>query len=346
MIDSDLNFILNSLNNWEKFAGKTILVTGANGFLPAYMIETLINLNENFLKNSPCKIIALVKNSEHAKIRFSNYLNDKNFSLLIQDVSSKINLNKNININFIIHAASLASPKFYNDDPLAVALPNILGTINTLDLAKENELDGYLYFSSGEVYGDTSSKNKIDENSYGSLNSLSLRSCYAESKRMGENLCISYANKYKIPVKIARPFHTYGPGMKLDDGRVFADFVSDIVNNRNIVIKSDGSVERPFCYIADATVAFFKILLNGENNNAYNVANPYESFSIIDLAQLLVETFSQKKIKVVFSNHDQKYLKTQVKKYIVDISKIKKLNWTPITSAKDGFMKTVKSYEN
>lgn len=346
MIKSDLNFIFNSLNDWDKFASKTILVTGANGFLPAYMIETLLNLNETFLQNSPCKIIALVKNFKHAKIRFSNYLKNKNFSLLIQDVSNKININKNTNINYIIHAASPASPKFYNDDPLSVSLPNILGTINTLELAKENELDGYLYFSSGEIYGDTSSSNIIDENSYGSLSSLSLRSCYAESKRMGENLCISYANQYKIPVKIVRPFHTYGPGMKLDDGRVFADFVSDIINNRNIVIKSDGSTERPFCYLADATVAFFKILLYGENNNAYNVANPYESFSIIDLAQLLVEIFSQKKIKVEFSNHDQKYLKTKVKKYIVDISKIKKLNWTPLTSIKDGFIKTVKSYEN
>ena len=96
MINSDLNLILKSFNDWDKFASKTILVTGANGFLPAYMVETLMNLNEDILQNSPCKIIALVKNYKHAKIRFSNYINNKNFSLLNQDVSNKINIKKNI----------------------------------------------------------------------------------------------------------------------------------------------------------------------------------------------------------------------------------------------------------
>ena len=342
MILEDFNQIKNSSIDWNRFANKTILITGANGFLPAYMVETLLLLNNDILKYSPCKVIALVRNEKHTKERFSNYLSDENLKIIVQDVANEINLIEKI--DYIVHAASPASPKYYNIDPVGVIMPNVLGTKNTLELARKNNIEGYLYFSSGEVYGQLNDGEVVNEDKYGYLDPTSVRACYGESKRMGENLCVSYGHQYNIPIKIVRPFHTYGPGMKLDDGRVFADFVKNIVNNEDIEMKSDGSARRAFCYLADATVGFFKILLDGEKNNAYNMANAKAIISIKDLATILVNMFPEKKLKAVFSEQSKDYLQSPVKGNSVDTSKLEKLGWKPSVSIEDGFNKTIRSY--
>lgn len=343
MILEDFNQIKNSSIDWNRFANKTILITGANGFLPAYMVETLLLLNNDILKYSPCKVIALVRNEKHIKERFSNYLSDENLKIIVQDVANQININEKI--DYIIHAASPASPKYYNIDPVGVIMPNVLGTKNTLELARKNNIEGYLYFSSGEVYGQLNDGEVINEDKYGYLDPTTVRACYGESKRMGENLCVSYGHQYNIPVKIVRPFHTYGPGMKLDDGRVFADFVKNIVNNEDIEMKSDGSATRAFCYLADATVGFFKILLEGKNNNAYNLANSNGVISIKDLATELVNMFPEKGLKAIFAEQNKDYLQSPVKGNSVDTSKLESLDWKATTTIKDGFKKTIRSYK-
>lgn len=342
MYKEDFEFIKQSKISWSSFINKTILITGANGFLPAYMVETLLLLNKDILQKSPCKVMALVRNEKHTHERFEDYLDDKNFEIIIQDVASEININQKI--DYIVHAASPASPKYYNIDPVGVIMPNILGTKNTLDLGRKNNIEGYLYFSSGEVYGQLDDGEVIMEDNYGYLDPTSIRACYGESKRMGENLCVSYGHQYNLPVKIVRPFHTYGPGMKLDDGRVFADFVKNIVNNENIEMKSDGSAMRPFCYLADATIAFFTVLLNGEKNNAYNMANAKATISIKELATILVNMFPEKKLKAVFAEQNKDYLQSPVKGNSVDTTKLEKLGWNPTVSIEDGFKKTIRSY--
>lgn len=342
MILEDFEQIVSSPLSWNNFNNKVILITGANGFLPAYMVETLLFLNRDILKKSPCKVLALTRNENHAKERFVDFLNDINFELVVQDVSKELLISEKI--DYIIHAASPASPKYYNVDPVGVIMPNILGTKNTLDLAIKNKVDGYLYFSSGEVYGQSINNDNITETNYGYLDPTSIRACYGESKRMGENLCVSYGHQFNIPVKIVRPFHTYGPGMKLDDGRVFADFVKNIVNNEDIEMKSDGSAVRPFCYLADAVAAYFTILLNGKNGEAYNVANPNQTISMKDLAIILINLFPEKKLKVIVTNQNENYLKSPITIQTPDISKIQLLGWYPSTNIKDGFNKTIRSY--
>lgn len=342
MLQEDFNQIKNSSINWKRFENKTLLITGANGFLPAYMVETLLLLNETILKNSPCKVIALVRNKKHTIERFSKYLNDKNLEIVVQDVSDEINILQKI--DYIIHAASPASPKYYKIDPVGVSLPNILGTKHTLELARKNDVEGYLYFSSGEVYGQLADGEIVTESTYGYLDPISIRACYGESKRMGENLCISYGHQYRIPVKIVRPFHTYGPGMKLDDGRVYADFVKNIVYDENIDMKSDGSALRAFCYLSDATVAFFKVLLEGEINQAYNVANNHEMISIKNLASILVNLYPEKELEVVIAKQHPNYFQSLIKGNTVDTTKIEKLGWKAKISIRDGFKKTIGSY--
>src|SRR3546814_1330299 len=123
---------------------------------------------------------------------------------------------------------------------------------------------GFLFISSSEVYGAVSQEAPLEEKHYGVIDPATLRACYAESKRMGETMCIAWHQQYGIPTFIARPFHTYGPGLVPSDGRVFSDFVFNIVRNENIVMNSDGMARRAFCYATDAVVGLFSILLKGD----------------------------------------------------------------------------------
>lgn len=344
IIEQDLQNIISRINNIASLEGKTILITGANGFLPAYIIETLLYLNEKKF-NKQTRILALVRNIDKAKKRFQHYENRSDLIWINQDVSDPIITD--YNIDYIIHAASQASPKYYGIDPVGTLKANVLGTYNLLELARKQNIISFLYFSSGEVYGQLKEEQiPTREDDYGYVDPMNVRSCYGESKRMGETMCVSYWHQYKIPAKIVRPFHTYGPGMELDDGRVFADFVSDIVNNRNIVMHSDGSAIRPFCYLSDATVGFFTILLNGENGSAYNIGNEHAEISIFELAKTLVNLFPEKNLEVVRVEvkNDKTYIKSPIVRNCPDTSKIKKLGWNSQVSITDGFKRTILSY--
>lgn len=341
IIDEDIDTILKAKLPWEKLLGKKFLISGANGFLPAYLVLTILNLNKKF--NKKCKIYALVRSERKSKKIFRKYLKNNSLKIIKSDISKKININDKI--DYIIHAASYASPKYYRVDPVGTLLPNTIGTSNLLNFANQNKVKGFLFFSSSEVYGYVTAK-KINEDTYGSLDPTDLRSCYAESKRMGENMCISWFKQYGVPVKIARVFHTYGPGMNLDDGRVFADFTAAIVKNNNIVLTSQGKAKRAFCYISDATIAFLLILLKGKNGQAYNVSNPNCYVTIQNLANTLRSLSLNKKTKVVIGKVPSKtnYMKSNVLYQNPDISKLLTLGWQPRILIKEGFSRTIKSF--
>lgn len=343
VVTEDLEYIINSNLPWEYFEGKTVLISGANGFLPAYMVETLLYLNEKKFKNK-IKVIGIVRNKKKALRRFSKYKNRNDLQLIVQDVCKPVLIEGAI--GYIIHAASQASPKYYGKDPVGTLSPNVFGTYNLLELAREKKVKSFLFFSSGEVYGQVSDKDiPIKEDIYGYVDPADVRSCYAESKRMGETMCVCWFHQYGVPTKIIRPFHTYGPGMRLDDGRVFADFVSDIVHNRNIVMKSDGSAIRAFCYIPDATVGFFTVLLKGKNGEAYNVGDNRGEISILNLANLLVGLFPEKKLRVEKKEiTEEGYIRSKITRNSPDISKIAELGWVPKHSLEQGFIRTVRSF--
>jgi nucleoside-diphosphate-sugar epimerase len=344
VILEDLDAIMQSDIDWIRFANKTILITGANGFLPAYMVESLLFVNK--CQHINVKVIALVRNINKAKVRFKDYLEDKNLVFLEQDVCNEIKINENESIDFIVHAASQASPKYYGTDPVGTLSSNILGTLNLLNLARKFSIESFLYFSSGEVYGQVNDENNpVMEDYYGYLDPTNVRSCYGESKRMGENICVSYYHQYGINTKIVRPFHTYGPGMQLDDGRVYADFVADVINGRDIEMKSDGLAQRAFCYLKDATIAFFKVLLNGASGQAYNVGNPEAECSIIELAETLVGLSNNAiKINRIKRVNSDQYLKSPIPRNTPNVNKLKTLGWKPETTIVDGFRRTIDSY--
>jgi len=343
IILEDLQQIYNSTISWSRFTGKNILITGANGFLPAYLVQSLLFANQ---ANSSLnlKVFALVRNIDKAKKRFNDYADNKALVFIAQDVCDEILIKEKI--DFIIHAASQASPKFYGTDPVGTLSANIIGTKNLLDFATAKQVESFLYFSSGEVYGQVDNEhNPVKEDYYGYLNPMLVRACYGESKRMGENMCVCYHHQFGVKAKVVRPFHTYGPGMDLTDGRVYADFVSNVVEGVDIEMKSDGKARRAFCYLTDATIGFLTVLLNGEDGQAYNVGNPKEEYSIIELAEIIITLGSKKSnIKLLDENNNNSYLKSPIQRNTPAVNKIAQLGWEPTTSATVGFKRTIDSF--
>ncbi len=344
IINEDLESIYHSPIDWNQFTNKVVLISGANGFLPAYMVESLIFANKTNLKLN-LRILALVRNLDKAKKRFSDHLDNYCLEFIEGDVCDKISIN--LKVDYIIHAASQASPKYYGTDPVGTLSANVIGTMNMLELAKIHNVDSFLYFSSGEIYGQVpDERNPVSEDYYGYLDPTNVRSCYAESKRMGENMCVSYFHQYNVKAKVVRPFHTYGPGMDLTDGRVYADFVADVIAGRNIQMKSDGSARRAFCYLKDATIAFFSVLLNGIDAEAYNVGNPTEEYSIFELA-LIIAPLGLMPLQVIPNKtykNTNLYLRSSISRNTPDINKLAALGWFPHIKVEEGFKRTIESY--
>jgi nucleoside-diphosphate-sugar epimerase len=344
IIEADLQAILCAEADWRAFAGATVLVTGAAGFLPAYMVETLLALNES-RSQKPAKVIGLVRSVKRARDRFRAYEGRDDLSLIEQNVSQPM---KDFGaIDYIVHAASQASPKFFRDDPVGTISANADGTSQLLQLAHQRQVKSLLYFSSAEVYGSTPARVPTRETDYGPVDCLQVRSCYAESKRLGETLCVAWHEQFGVNATIVRPFHTYGPRMRLDDGRVFADFVNDIVQRRSIVLKSAGTASRAFCYLADATRGFFTVLLRGQRGQAYNIGNDQAESTINDLADLLVELFPERGLSVVRKprNADDPYLPSAAERTCPDVTLAQSLGWQPTTTLTEGFRRTVRSFE-
>jgi nucleoside-diphosphate-sugar epimerase len=343
IIQQDIQRIVSADLPWERLFGKTVLISGANGFLAAYMLETLMYLNESC--DASIRVVALVRNRERATRRLGHLIGSPNLLMVVQDVCDPYQ--GPTEVDFILHAASQASAKFYAIDPVGTFEANIIGTRRMLDVSRKAKSEGFLFFSSGEVYGHFEDLSiPVKESNYGYLDPLSLRSCYAEGKRGGETLCACWHAQFGVPAKIVRLSHTYGPGMDLNDGRVFADFVADLVLRRDIVLKSDGSAMRPFCYVADATIAFFTILLLGRSGEAYNVGTESES-SILDLAQMLCRLFPERGSQVVRQERRPgiESLVSKISAGHFDISKMRSLGWEPTTSLEEGFARTVRSYD-
>jgi nucleoside-diphosphate-sugar epimerase len=341
VLKEDLQYITNQNLDWDIFKDKTILISGASGFLPSYMVETFLFLNE--IKKLNIKIIGLVRDIEGANNKFLNS-KTKNLKLICHDICFPIKIEENI--DYIIHAAGKATPKVFKDYPVNTILPNVIGTKILLDLAVDKKVKGFLFFSTSGVYGKLEdSQYPANEESFnGYLNPIDLSSCYLESKRMGENLCIAYMNQYGVPIKIVRPSICYGPGIKLNDGRVFATFISSILNKQDIVLTSDGNDYRNFCYVADVIYGFFTVMIRGEKGQAYNVATEEET-KIIDLANLLTnKIFKELNLKVVIKK-ELNYLRTEFSRTQMDVNKLKALGWTTNFYLEQGFKRTIDSYK-
>ncbi len=345
-IRDDINTIIESVNFWHTLFGKNILITGASGFIASYIVEVLLELNRN--NNAGITVYALARDREKFNTRFQQHLNNESLVLILSDVVSDVRQFIPNRLAFIIHAASNASPKYYGSDPVGTLEANTIGTSQLLSLGKEHKVESFLYISSAEVYG-IPGKTPTSETDFGYLDPMTVRSCYAESKRMGENMCVSWHHQWSVPVKVARPFHTYGPGMDLNDGRVYADFIKNVINQEPIIINSAGLAQRAFCYLSDAIEALFCVLLKGNTGEAYNIGNDQAEISIVNLANRLQHMYPERVKEVVINSNTKKnsnYITSNVDRICPNIIKIRNLGWSPHTSIEEGFSKTIMSYSD
>jgi UDP-glucuronate decarboxylase len=344
VVRADMDRLAGAELPWEKLRNKTVMVSGCGGFLASYLIQALLALNT--AHRLSLRVIGVARNMLSVQKRLAHLLNNPSFSVVFHDVTSPAPDDFPL-ADFIVHAASQASPKYYGTDPVGTLLANTVGTQHLLQHAVRSSAQRFLFFSSGEVYGVArQTEPSISELDYGYLDPMQIRSCYAESKRMGETMCCAWAHQYGLHASVVRPFHTYGPGMASDDGRVFADFVADVVAGRDILLKSDGLAQRTFCYIADATLGFLTVLLLGEKAQAYNIANPQAEVSMRDLATRVAGLFPERGVAVRFDIPvaSNAYLSSPIARSCPSIAKVRALGWAPQTGIEDGFRRTIQSY--
>ena len=321
-------------NDVEKLRNKSFLITGASGMIGSYIAYVLKTLND--LYNMNINILLNVRNQNKLN---KDLLNDNHVKVIVQDVKDKFNISDNI--NYIVHAASPASPKIMKDYPFETNVANTIGTYNTLILAKEKQVEAYLFVSSREIYGEPIGDEKYftEHGMLGQVDPLVPRNGYAEGKKAAENMCVGMHDEYGINTKIVRLAHTYGPGMSISDGRVQADFLNNVIHNQDIIMKSEGSSIRTYTYISDAVNAIFKVLLSS-NDIVYNISDDKE-VTIKELALILVSLSNNSKL-VMQIDDTLKKGSAAFTKGILSNKKIKdELNWQPKYNVYDGFKRTI-----
>lgn len=277
----------------RELAGSRVLMTGGAGFIGYMMVQLFafwnrtrpehafdVTVADNYLRGLPAWLAELDG-------RYGvNTLKHDITHPLPQHVGP---------FGWIIHAASIASPTFYRKFPLETMDANVKGLRLLLERsvaqadAGEPVL-GFLFFSTSEIYGDPIPEAIPTPETYrGNVSCTGPRACYDESKRFGETLAVTFAEHYGVPVKTARPFNNYGPGLRLDDRRVLPDFARNVLDGEDIVMLSDGSPTRTFCYIADAVVGYLRILVRGRPGEPYNIGSPAPEISILELAEAMVD---------------------------------------------------------
>lgn len=273
----------------KKLEGKTVFLSGGGGFLGKYIISALCYLNDHMLAK-PCRVISVDNFITGASHPHFNYKGRADVIEVWGDITQPLPVREPI--HYIIHAAGLASPVFYKMYPLETIDSAISGARHLLELAKKNKeiMEGFLFFSSSEIYGDPDPESvPTPETYHGYVSSVGPRACYDESKRLGETITTIYHEQFGIPGKIVRPFNVFGPGMGHNDRRVLPMFAYKALNKETIPVHGDGHQTRTFCYITDAVIGFLKVLLLGRPGHAYNIGNKDNEISMRDLAKLFVE---------------------------------------------------------
>ena len=352
IIADDLKYINSHLTGeFARMAGKQILITGGAGFLGYYLIQSLLHWNctvnaaqqihvtvyDNYIRGVPKWLSTLATNPALHLVR--------------HDITTPLPESMP-SFSYIIHAASIASPTYYRKYPIETMDANVNGLRLLLDYACRQKMqgqpvEGFLYYSTSEIYGDpTPDAIPTPETYRGNVSCTGPRACYDESKRYGEALCVNFAHQYGLPVKVARPFNNYGPGLKITDKRVLPDFARDIFAGRDITMHSDGSPTRTFCYIADAIVGYYKILVGGKPGEAYNIGVEKPEISMAHLAEKVIDIARQ-----LFDYQGKvRYLASTEADYLVDnpnrrcplITKARQeLGYDPGISLEEGLRKSL-----
>lgn len=352
VVQEDLNYICDKLRNeFRIMSGKKLLIVGGAGFLGYYLTQSVLHWNSNIEKNEKIKITIFDNYSRGLPEWLKKLQGNASLKLVAQDITQKLRTEIE-DFHYIIHAASIASPIYYRLHPIETMDANVTGLRQLLDYClsqkkKDKPVEGFLFFSTSEIYGDPLPENIPTVETYrGNVSCTGPRACYDESKRFGETLCVNFSEQHNLPIKTARPFNNYGPGLKITDRRVLPDFARDVLAGRNIIMLSDGKPTRTFCYVADAIVGYYKILVKGRAGEAYNIGVETPEISIAELAKRIVEIsndlFGYSGTVVLKQSEDTHYLTDNPNRRCPDINKAKEeLGYRPSINIEDGLRRAM-----
>ena len=293
VISQDIDKIISAVGKdyFQPLARKDLLITGPQGLLGGYIVDTIARLNETILHDTPCFVVGLSRSPITRESRLGHLSRfDEHFAFTKHhDVSRAYQYYPGYSPDFIIHAAGRSSPAIFTQDPIGTIDINVTALRWLLDLATDSKIKSFGWMSSSEIYGNPPPEEiPTPETYHGNSDSLGVRNCYTESKRCGEAMCLAFHYKHHVPVKIFRPALVYGPGFPIDDGRVINEFISKGIKNKPIQLRDDGSARRCYCYIKDAMIVFWRAFLSDKNGEVFNVGDPdMREITIKDLAVLV-----------------------------------------------------------
>lgn len=322
VFEEDLNRIAQELKQLE-FNNKTFFITGATGLVGALLVKALAFANKHYdLKNS---IVAQVRNLQKAKKVFSGYTD---IDYCVGDVREAISYEGNV--DYVIHAASETKSKNMIDFPVETLWTSLSGAKNLLDFSHDKKIQKGVFLSSMEAFGTVDCDEKSPEEKLGYIDLRKVRSCYPESKRMIENMCVCYSSEYGVPVTIARLAQTFGAGVSLEDTRVFAQFAHSAMIGEDIILHTAGKSCGNYVYTADAATAIFTLLKKGVSGECYTVANERSSMRIKDMAELVANHVADGKIRVVVDiSYGRQFGYAPDVQLKLDASKLRALGWIP-----------------
>lgn len=343
VMQEDLELIVDSSFSAEALRGKTVFITGATGLIGSQMVFLLACYNRK--KQMGIKIIAMVRSLEKAAKIFSGLKERQDVEFYAGDVNEKITYEKHV--DYIIHGASATSSSYFVSHPVETIETAINGTANILKFAAANSVEGMIYLSSLEVYGvPHKTDGTIGESDYGYIDPISVRSSYSEGKRMVECMCAAYVKEYEVPVKIARLSQTFGPGVEHNDGRVFAEFARCAIENKDIVLHTQGNTVRSYCYTKDALSAILYILLEGNVGEAYNVTNMDTAISIREMAELVCKTVGNGEIKTIIDIPEDVSSFGYNPEMVIrlDSKKLQELGWRATVGLEEMYSRMIKGF--
>ena len=338
MNNEDILNIIELLDlNKKQLEKKNIIISGAFGFIGKYFLETLYNLRNIFQIDFKIYAVDNFITSNESSI---DYFSNKNIYCIKHDINNTLDIG--VEFDYLICLAGIASPYYYNKYPIETLNVSINGLNNMFKL-KHNENSKLIFFSSSEIYGDPSENQIPTKESYrGNVTSVGPRSCYDESKRIGETICYIQSNKFNKNATIIRPFNVYGPGMNLKDYRIIPNITNSIVTNKILKIYDTGNQTRTYCYIVDAINGFFKAIFKDEKFAIYNIGNDVGEISVIDLVKTS-EKIIGKNINYEITDYPSDYPSDQPQRRCPDLTNAKKnLKYFPNIHLEEGLNRLFK----
>lgn len=340
-VEEDINAIAESIRDDGRMLpmleGKTLLITGGSGFIGSYIVAVIDLLNRKFLAK-PCKVISLdiYLTGQNSKNNLIKEVSSEHITFVKHDVRFPFEVKEPV--DYVISAAGVASPVYYKRFPIETIEGTVFGIKNSLELARQKGAKAILYFSSSEIYGNPDPRFIPTPETYnGNVSPIGERSCYDESKRLGEAMCMAHFAVHKLPIRIVRPFNVYGPGMRSTDYRVIPTMLSRGLQGMDLSVHDKGSQTRAFCYVTDAITGFLKVLLLGRDGQAYNIGNDTEETSMLALAETIADSVFGGNVKAKLISYPGNYPKDEPMRRCPDLSKARKeLGYGPKVSLKVG----------